>query len=101
MTRYTIYTVQLKGNVALARYCLARLSKAIHSNLETLQRQLVVYRVLNHSNQPRELSIDNSLESYHSRHDSTTRSKLHDYHSTDSQMTQLLVKVATVIILSV
>ena len=33
-----IYTVQLKGNIALARYCLARLSNAIHSNLETLQR---------------------------------------------------------------
>ena len=64
-----IDTVQLKGNVALARYCLARLSNAIHSNLETLKRPLVVYRVLNHSNQPRELSIDDSLENYNSRDD--------------------------------
>ena len=56
------YTVQLKGNVALARYCLACLSNAIHSNLETLQRPLVVCRVLNHLNQPRELSTDDSLE---------------------------------------
>ena len=59
-----VHTVQLKGNVALAR-----LSNAIHSNLETLKRPLVVYRVLNHSNQPRELSIDDSLENYNSRDD--------------------------------
>ena len=60
--RNSIHTVQLKGNVTLARYCLVRLSNAIHSNLETLHRPLVVYRVLNHSNQPHELSIDDSLE---------------------------------------
>ena len=64
-----MHTVQLKGNVALARYCFARLSSAIHSNLETLQSSLIVYRVLNHSNQPRELSIDDSLENYNSRDD--------------------------------
>ena len=63
------HTVQLKGNVALACYCLACLSNAIHSNLETLKRPLAVYRVLNHSNQPRELSIDDSLENYNSRDD--------------------------------
>ena len=40
-----IPTVQLKGNVALARYCLARFSNTIHSILDTRQRSLAVYRV--------------------------------------------------------
>ena len=39
-------TIQLKGNVALARYCLARFSKTIHSILNTRQRSLAVYRLL-------------------------------------------------------
>ena len=40
------HTVQLKRNVALARYTLARFSKTIHSILDTRQRSLAVYRVL-------------------------------------------------------
>ena len=67
-----IFTVQLKGNIALACYCLARFSKTIHSILDTHQRSFAVYRVLNHSNQPRDLFIDNSLENYHSRDDLIT-----------------------------
>ena len=38
--------VQLKNNVALARYCIAHFSKTIHSILDTRQRSLAVYRVL-------------------------------------------------------
>ena len=37
------YTVQLKGNVALARYCLAHFSNTIHLILDTRQRSLAVY----------------------------------------------------------
>ena len=40
-----LHTVQLKGNVALARYCLARFSKTIHLILDTRRRSLAVYRV--------------------------------------------------------
>ena len=58
--------VQLKGNVALARYCLARFSKVIHSIFDTHQRSLAVYRVL----------INRiSLAIYPSITRSTTRSK--------------------------
>ena len=39
-------TVQLKGNVALACYCLTRFLKKIHSILDTRRRSLAVYRVL-------------------------------------------------------
>ena len=68
----TTYTVQLKGKVTLTRYCLARFSKDHPLILDTRQRSLAVYRVLNHSNQPRNLSIDNSLENCHLRDDSIT-----------------------------
>ena len=64
--------VQLKGNVALAHYCLARFSNTIHLILDTRQRSLAVYRVLNHSNQLHDLSIDNLLKNYHSRDDLIT-----------------------------
>ena len=61
-----MYTIQLKDNVALTRYCLACFSKTIHSILDTRHRSLTVYQVLNHLNQPSDLSINNSLENYHS-----------------------------------
>ena len=60
------YTVQLKGNVALARYTLARFSKTIHLILDTCQRSLAVYRVL---------ITRISLMIYISINHSTTRSK--------------------------
>ena len=41
-----VNTVELKGNVALACYCLACFSKTIHSILDTRQRSLTVYRVI-------------------------------------------------------
>ena len=39
-------TVQLKGNIAIARYCFTPFSKTIHLILDTHQRSLTVYQVL-------------------------------------------------------
>ena len=67
-----VCTVQLKGNVSLARYCLAHISKTIHSIPQHSSKITCYILSLNHLNQHRDLSINNLLENYHSRDDLIT-----------------------------